>query len=768
MLDRITRFAIDRPKIVIGLVLVVTLLFAIQLSKIRIDTDPKHMLPVTSAVRQYNDQVERDFGLHADTIALGIVNDRGVLNPRTLTNISELTRKIQEIPGVVARDLISFTTIDNVTVGEGSLVVRPLVENIPQSQANTEKLRRTLFDNSLFVNRIISRDEKATIIFIPIEPGANGKKIADKIRVLLPQDTRGDRFYLAGDPIARDTFGAQMFRQMGLFSPIAGMVMCIALWLMFRSVSLMMANMAVAMISILWSMGLLIGLGYPVHIMASMSPVFLMAIATDSVHIFNEFHFRYREVKDRRQAILDTMAAVGVPVFYSDITTAVGFAALATGAIVPVRIFGLVVGFGTLVILLLSYTFVPAVLMLMPEKGIVRMVRCNTSGNGTSPMLSRLGEFCVRQAKPIALVGCMLLAIAAVGLFRLNVNNNMIHWFKFNSQVRMADRIMNSSLGGTSTGYLVVQSPAENAMKDPRMLREIEGLQRELEKDPLVGKTFSVVDYVKRINRVLHDNDPTFDQVPDSAEEVGQYLFLFSMSAKPSDLDNVVDYPFQKANIHLQLKSWDAATMRDVINRVEAYLAANPFPASATVRPAGIAYFNMIWNDEVLWGMVTSFLTGLVLVLVILIVQLRSILWGLLSFFPLLFTVTLIYGLTGFVGKDFDMPVAVLSTLSLGMAIDFAIHFVARFKDHRRRGGGLSEALVWTVARPGKGIFLNAVLFALGFAVMAFADLTPYITVGVLMAAIMLLSSLMSVIYLPALIWLFRKSILRKEVGNDE
>jgi len=305
-------------------------------------------------------------------------------------------------------------------------------------------------------------------------------------------------------------------------------------------------------------------------------------------------------------------------------------------------------------------------------------------------------------------------------------------------------------------------------MKDPRMLREIEGLQRELEKDPLVGKTFSVVDYVKRINRVLHDNDPTFDQVPDSAEEVGQYLFLFSMSAKPSDLDNVVDYPFQKANIHLQLKSWDAATMRDVINRVEAYLAANPFPASATVRPAGIAYFNMIWNDEVLWGMVTSFLTGLVLVLVILIVQLRSILWGLLSFFPLLFTVTLIYGLTGFVGKDFDMPVAVLSTLSLGMAIDFAIHFVARFKDHRRRGGGLSEALVWTVARPGKGIFLNAVLFALGFAVMAFADLTPYITVGVLMAAIMLLSSLMSVIYLPALIWLFRKSILRKEVGNDE
>ncbi len=104
------------------------------------------------------------------------------------------------------------------------------------------------------------------------------------------------------------------------------------------------------------------------------------------------------------------------------------------------------------------------------------------------------------------------------------------------------------------------------------MLRSIEGLQRELEKDPLVGKTHSVADYVKRINRVLHDDDPTFDRVPDSAAEIAQYLFLFSMSAKPSDLNNVVDYPSQKANLMVQLKSWDAGVMRGVMERANAQL----------------------------------------------------------------------------------------------------------------------------------------------------------------------------------------------------
>jgi len=272
-----------------------------------------------------------------------------------------------------------------------------------------------------------------------------------------------------------------------------------------------------------------------------------------------------------------------------------------------------------------------------------------------------------------------------------------------------------------------------------------------------------VVDYVKRINRVLHSDDPAFERIPDSAEEVAQYLFLFGTSAKPSDLDNVVDYPFQKANLLLQLKSWDAGVMRDLIARTDAYLAAHPLPGGTTVRPAGIAYFNLVWSDKVLWGMLESFLAGLVLVLILLVAQTRSLLWGILTFLPLLFTIALIYGVVGLVGKDFDMPVAVLSTLSLGMAIDFAIHFVGRFQQRYREHPNLREALVWTVARPGKGIFFNAILFALGFAVMVFADLTPYITVGVFMAAIMLLSALMSVIYLPGLIHLFRRVLLKGE-----
>lgn len=760
MLKRLVRFSVDHPKLVIALTLVLTFAFGIQLPKITTDTDPKNMLPVTSPVRQYNDQVEEWFGLHPDVIVLGIRREEGIFDSGTLARIERITGEILKIPGVVARDVIALPTVDDVTTEGDLLRAQPLLSQIPATREEMESFKRRVLDNPLLVGRLVSRDGKTTALYVPIEKTANGKEIADQIKGILEKHKGTETFSLAGDPVARDTFGAEMFRQMGLFSPIAGVVMCVALFLMFRSWNLVLANMAVAMLSITWGMGLFIGLGIPIHIMASMSPVFLMAISTDTVHIFNEFSFRLGEAGNKRAAILETLDAVATPVLYSDLTTAAGFASLAIGPILPVRVFGLLVAFGTLVILLLSFTFVPAVMALMKEEKLKRAGPGEGSGEGPSAAwLSGIGRFSLRRRKAILLGGLLLLGLSLVGLTRIRINNNMIAWFKPNSEVRRADRILNESLGGTATLYLVAAGQAEDTMKDPAVLRAIEGLQRYLEGKHLVGKTLSVADYVKRANRVLHADSPRDEAIPDSKDMVAQYLLLFSMAGKPRDLDNVVDYPYRKANIFVQLKSWDAVEARRLLTDVQRHIASNPVPG-VEVKPAGIAYFNMVWNDEVLVGMLSGFIASCILVLFLLVLDYRSLKWGLISFIPLFFTVLFLYGLVGFAGKDFDMPISVLSTLSLGLAIDFAIHFVSRFRQRFAATQDLHGALIWTAGRPGRGIMRNAVLFSAGFSVMLFAALTPYITVGAFMVAIMMLSALSTIVLLPAVIAVFHRWLL--------
>lgn len=765
----LVEFSVGRPKLVVALTIIITLLFMTQFPKVKLDTNPKNMLPATSDVRVWNDEVDKTFGLYEDMIVVGVQNDKGVLKKETLAKIARITDGILAIKGVASRDVNGFTTITNVTAESGVLRVAPLMPEVPKNDSELNTLRKNLFENSLFLNRIISKDGKTTAIYVPLEKGSNGKEIADRIRELLKKEKGDEKFYVAGDPVARDTFGAEMFKLMAIFAPIAGMVMLLARYLMFRDLFLSVTLMMDAMISIVWSMGLLIALGFPVHIMSSMAPVFLMAIATDSIHIFNEFYFRYRDNKDKKTAIIETMHAVGRPVRYTAMATAAGFAVLLFMNIIPVKVFGGLIAFGTIALRVLSFSFIPAMFTFVKDEHLQRAAGDeDISANRVSRLLGKLAGYGAHQPKATVLAGLVLFALAAIGISKIVVNNNMVEWFKKDSEVRVADRELNSALGGTSLGYMVAVGREDEFIKQPDTMKYLEGLQRHIEKLPVVGKTFSVADYVKRINRVLHDDDPKYDVVPETREAVGQYLFLFSMSAKPSDLDNVVEPAFRKANIWVQLKTWDAGAMEQVIKAADEYKKAHPIPMQ--LKPAGIAYFNLVWNHEVLWDMVRGFVIALIAVYAILALNFRSFKWATVAYVPLVFTVMIIYGVIGFTGKRFDMPISVLSCLSLGMAVDFAIHFLNRFRQRLSEGQdgksagtpdseAVTDALLWTAARPGKGIMRNAVLFAASFAVMMFAPLTPYITVGAFIVSMMLLSAVMTIIYLPALIVLMQERL---------
>ncbi|MEO5355764.1 MAG: MMPL family transporter [Nitrospirae bacterium YQR-1] len=767
----LVEFSVKHPKIVVTLTLLITIAFITQFPKIKTDTNPKHMLPATSDVRMWNTEVDKTFGLYEDMIVLGVVNENGILNKESLGKIYRISDEIVKTKGVAARDVNSLSTITNVTADKGILKVAPLMVDIPKTEPEIASIRKSLFENPVFINRIVSKDEKATAIYIPLEKGANGKEIADKLREIVKLEGGPEKYYVAGDPVVRDTFGVEMFKLMAIFAPIAGMLMFTLRYLMFRDFFLSATLMMDAMITIVWSMGALIALGFPIHIMSSMAPVFLMAVATDSIHIFNEFYFRYKEKKDKKAAILETMQAVAQPVKYTALATAAGFGVLLFMNIIPVKIFGGVLVLGTVLLRVLSFSFIPAMFTFVKEQHIEEASKKeDIAVSGTSQFLRALASFGAGEAKSTVAVGLILLLVAIIGITKIRVNNNMVEWFKKTSDVRTADTIINKSLGGTSLGYIVAESKEDDFIKNPEVMRYMEGLQRHMEKLSVVGKTSSVVDYVKTINRVLHDDNPVYNSVPNTKATIGQYLFLFSMSAKPSDLNNVVDYPFRRANIWVQLKTWDAQAMSDVIRAVDEYKKANPI--SLEFRPAGIAYFNLIWNNEVLWDMVKGFILALIAVLVILAFNFRSIKWAIIGYIPLLFTITFIYGVLGFIGKDFDMPISVMSCLSLGMAVDFAIHFISRFrqrlaemqissaeKDYTKEI--LTDSLLWSASRPGKGILRNAVLFAAAFSVMIFAPLTPYVTVGVFIVSMMSLSCVLTIIYLPALIILLRKWLFR-------
>lgn len=313
--------------------------------------------------------------------------------------------------------------------------------------------------------------------------------------------------------------------------------------------------------------------------------------------------------------------------------------------------------------------------------------------------------------------------------------------------------------------------------KKPEVLRYIEGLQQHLNSLSQVGKVTSVVDALKKtayeLRYVAPPADPSEKErktyrernnanftVPDSASAAGQiYVQLEGMKKKDS-LFHMVTRDYAEANMWVQLKSGDNKDMEQVVAAVENYMQQNPPPLELKAKWAGLTYLNVVWQDKMVRGMLSSLGGSFIVVLVMMALLFRSVLWGLLAMVPLSVTIASIYGIIGLVGKDYDMPVAVLSSLTLGLSVDFAIHFLQRAREKQRELGDWRQTSAAMFKEPAMAITRNAITVAVGFTPLLLAPLVPYKTVGFFLATIMVLSWLASLLVLSALMkrmqrWVF-------------
>ncbi len=939
---RTTIFAIEHPRLIVrgmfAITVVLSLLAGIPslfsdslgfMPQVVVDTDPENMLPKSDPARVFHNEQKERFHLH-DAVVLGIVNDEdanGVFNPGTLAKVYQLTEFAKGLEGVIESDLMAPSTMDSIEhTGPGEVRFDWLMAQPPVDQAAATAVRERAMRLSFLKGTMISSNGKALVIYIPIEE----KNIAHEISVALRDEiTRigagSDQFHIAGLPVAEDTFGIEMFVQMAISAPIAMLLIFILMWFFFRSFTIITSPMLVAMASALSTMALLILTGNTVHIMSSMIPIFIMPIAVlDAVHIISDFFDTYPKIGHRRETLIQVMRHLFSPMLFTSLTTAVGFASLALTPIPPVQVFGIFIAIGVLAAWLFTILFVPAYIMLLSPKrleGFGRAIEAHTNHKG---ILARLGRMRGVHAKAVLLASMGLVAIAVIGIQKINVNDNPTKWFEESHEIRIADRVLNEHFGGTYDAYLNLQfkTPAysteaygnellaaakaeatavqavfsevqtqmktfvgkdsfetldaldasvraskgneknahrriawslaqdlltqqfetadefegdqegdtptyaetnlleaaaradaivasydslqgllagitatsreefreqlatklpadplqasvldsflarqeqsQQVFKRPEMLQYIADLQVAMNQHDAVGKTNSLADIVKIVHRDLISGEEADYRIPNTQEIVGETLTQYQSSHRKDDLWHFVTPDFQNTIIWFQLKSGDNMDMQQVIAAMDDYLASHDAPLQIE-QPTwfGLTYINVVWQGKMVSGMVNALLGSFVVVLIMMSLLFRSPLWGLLSMIPLTLTVALIYGVLGLIGKDYDMPVAVLSSLSLGLAVDYAIHFLARARELRKVHGSWKAAQPVVFDEPARAISHNVIIVGFGFLPLLLAPLVPYQTVGTLIASILLAAGVATLVLLPAIIHTFERFLFR-------
>jgi len=873
--QKIATYSIEHYKIITVIMVLFTLLLGAFIPLIKVDTDPENMLSAEEPVRVFHNQTKKQFALN-DIVVVGIVNDKnpnGVFNPSSLARVYELTEFAktlrwpdEEDPneqiGVIEVDLLSPSTVDHIGQGgPGVVTFEWLMKKPPATDAEALEIRDKAMSNPLLKGTLISEDGKAICLYLPLTSKDLSYRVYSKLQEKIATLKGDEKYHITGLPVAEDTFGVEMFIQMAVSAPLAMLVIFILMLLFFRKLVLIISPMIVAMVSVISTMGLLIGLGYPVHIMSSMIPIFLMPIAVvDSVHILSEFFDLYTRDKGRKKTILKVMSNLFMPMLYTSLTSAAGFASLALTPIPPVQVFGIFVAIGIMIAWVCTITFVPAYVMMIKESSLESFGSANIHTGKQSwlgKLLGAAGRFTYAKAKPILVVILLITAVALYGITRIQINDNPIKWFSKSHPIRRADIELNKHFGGTYMAYLVLD-PADDIVispeyitnirkrlsekvfqlkeqfpdaagimpevektlseqasavetkhdllsklsafaddkldtvddndvdlwyeltdffeleierikpfKQPEVLRYISSLQEHLGQSGLVGKSSSVADVVKKVHQELVDGEPENYKIPDSSAAVAQCLLQFQSSHNPDDLWHMVTFDYMKANIWMQLPSGDNKDMEKVVKAVDEFLSDNPPPVPLKYNWAGLTYINTVWQNKMVWGMLQSFMGSFIIVFIMMAILFRSPLWGIVCMVPLLITITVIYGIIGLVGKDYDMPVAVLSALTLGMAVDFAIHFLERARAGYAQTGSWQKSVGLMFGEPAKAITRNVLVIAIGFLPLLAASLIPYKTVGIFLCAIMALSGAVTLLALPAIIKLLEK-VLFKRAGEPK
>lgn len=845
---RLLQLAVEKPKLVYSLVLFMVLMSLAMMPNISIDTDPENMLSSDAPARIFHNQTKADFQMR-DMIVVGLITETTIFTPNFLKVVELLSAKTLQIEGVIEQDLLSLSVVDNISqeinnFGDNNGIrFEYLMKQAPSTLTGSLAIQRAVKRLPMLNNTLVSGDNRAIALYVPIQSKELSYNIAEQIREIsksLPAELVADLdFHITGLPVAEDQFGYEMFIQMGVAAPLAGLAIFVLLWYFFRNFPLIIAPMVVAMTTVIIIMGSLIGMGFTVHIMSSMIAIFLMPIAVvDSVHILSEFAEKYKTGDNAGDVVKSVMKHLYTPMLYTSVTSAIGFYSLMLTPIPPVKVFGAFIGSGILVAFALTIIYIPAYISRLKPETLAKLhdaiTRMEHKGK-LAKTLESLGNFATKKTKLILISFVALFLVSIEGITRIEINDNPVNWFKADHEIRIADKVLNEHFAGTYDAWLVFKNNsiasdvAVSAFKKvlasadqtsgnvkkiqafidskdssfinqnmlillddlsfsateyervwleklvditdqafnrnkvflaPDLLNWQSDFQQALLKTGLVGKSNGLADIVKTVNRELYSGEEKDFVIPKTNNGVAQTLLQYQSSHRPQDLWHFVSKDYQQSLLWLQMTSGDNQHTSKVVNWTENYIAKHPIPKEVSYQWAGKSYLNIVWQDAMVSGMVNSLLSSFVIVFLMMVFLFRSLKYGFLAMLPLTLTISMIYGLIGWMGKDYDMPIAVLSALTLGLSIDFAIHFLQRARELEKELGSLSQALSAMFQEPSRAITRNAIVIAIGFTPLLLSPLMPYITVGFFLASIMALSALVTLVLLPALMTLFNKKVV--------
>ena len=753
-MEKLLSKMLKKPILVLVIILIISIaFFRVMKQNSRMETDLDEYMPQDHPAFVYSDEMEEVFDIK-DGIIIAIENKDNIYHTETLQKIKDITKALGKMDEIEKSDVTSLYTADNIIGTEDGMDVKAFYKRVPKTQEKLSELQKNVRTNDMVFGRLVSEDETVSIIIAEIKDDVFTQEFYREILDLTKSFEGPEKLYVAGRPIVEGTMAYLGPKDMKKMVPLVILVIIIVLLFVMKSIKNSIFTLLVVLFSVVWAFGLMAVFKIPIYAVSTMMPVMLIAIGVaDGIHLYShlELFIQKNPNATKKEAVEDMLKEMWKPVVMTSVTTSVGFISLLTSEVLPIKYFGLFTAFGVIAAMLFSLLLIPAAILVF---GFTKRkpVEKNKNSNKT-PFAYKFANGVIKYKTITLFLTIVVVAISLFGITKVWINSSFLEKFEKDSDIVLTDAFINEHFGGTSTLNVILTADENGKMKSPEVLKLMDEMQEKVDsKLQVVGNTFSLSDYLKRMNKVMHEDRKEFDTIPESTELNAQYLLLYEMSGDPDNLWKVVDYDYKTANITFQLKSDNSKAINSTIAEIEPF--RDDFQKlGVEVNFAGSGYKALVFTDLILEGQIKSLVMSLLIIIILLSLMFKNFWAGLIGSVPILITALIGFGVMGLLNIPLSTTTALISSIAIGIGIDYAVHFIDRYRIYAKETGNKQKTMENTMHHSGRAIIFNATVVIAGFLVLLFSVFPPNRSLGALVSLNMFTSFLGTVTIMYLLLY---------------
>jgi len=478
-----------------------------------------------------------------DEFAMVTFQMEDIFQPEILAKIKDLTAKFNDLPYV--SQVVSLTNVEDFRGEGGVLEIKDLFEEIPNDPVQLQKIKARVVAHPLYSGNVISADGRTTAIVIRVITQPQGvnyhREFTDQLLEMCEQENEEGKysFQIMGTPVILAMEEKASMDDAVLEYTLCTIFLVFFLYLLHRRMIFVVIPLAVITVANLWIHGVIPLVGATYNMITNIVAMVVMVIGiADAIHFMAEYRAQIAKEDDSLRATNKAFRMIVLPCLFTSLTTAAGFMSMAVSQLKPIKEFAIFVGLAMLMTFVVNMVLVSIWLSYLKKRP-----RESSKPHGEGFLhrcMAWVASINRRHIKVNIAIAVIVFLVSLTGIMKIEINTHEIKYFRESHPIRVATDFIEKNLSGTLPLEIMFSGPMD-IFKEPDILNRLEKLQRFVDSMEAAQKTFSIVDYLKEVNRVLNDEDPAFYRLPDTRNAVSQLLLLAEGNEK-NELEHYVDF----------------------------------------------------------------------------------------------------------------------------------------------------------------------------------------------------------------------------------